>query len=1058
MSFVKTTKATKYYSGQRVDVADMQTNLLQYLIDNTRHMEIKCLGEGVISGLAITDGSLNISETNITSTIATLKGNASNKLCQIFKATSSNIQKIYLNAKQDGTAVGSLTLSICPITDPTDSHSVIQYTSSVAQVSIAETVLTTNYADIEFDFQTTAAGANGALTVGNYYALVITSNTTAGTITFRYNDDPDYNYVYGFIREVTSGITTDHDAYDLYFKIYSDTVTLSAGFAYKEGQPVIVPLAVSNIDLVETTGSDNFVCIRFKGTLTDLEVNPTWGNMEYSRTEDSYEISVFNTAFTLIDSSWLILYKLNHSAGTSVTITDMRAIMPRSDVSSNVYIQYESAAGTNQTRTIANIPYQSDYSAPITAGTLSQIKVYIEENEVTSKGFGTGTPAAGTVNINPATRTLTFNSADVVTGTKVFADYYASLTAYKNKFTVQDFEVLGNAVFNGNIKLIGNISLDQTSIDSSSTTEDDDYVGAETNLKEDLDRVKREIKTMKGYGVGVGWRTAAPSSLLQSDYDLAGYTGEGIVKDVKDAALGKLDYAVTTGFSFTIATGKSIINKKITAFNPATTLTLANPDGFVSVVSETNNFPTNNAYEKVTLSNIHKILTITNALSDVMRYGVDGCTFAVDGSNLVITKSVGHKFLIGDYITITHSNTYTTTTPIIITSVSANTITVANSYSHAASTYADDLDGFVLLDTNGGATTELAVDVYSSCKVLRIITGSTQQNNVYNYSYALPRYDVVQIGNDGVVSIVKGTAAASPVIPSVTDINHQKLYEVYVEEMLDNAAGNYYTAYMSGDHNNRLNTIKNAFIDKRTFLQKNTEYEYSSVMDVFVSSNTHYDLRIKRLFRYKSDARIKNIDIIDAHNGDLNSQIIYNDDIGNTGTDKIATFIYSHNEGKVYIKTLSYHQTYYFLSQDQHLTLLAERAKGYILTSYNGTQYLIKVDANETITTLTPTGISAGVITDVDHDIDLGIFGNGFLTQDSSTQVIHKIFGNDARQILSIQLNSDYVTDGFTNNTLNSLNYIRILNPKLGMAYRSEMGNQYRIQVSDTGILTATAV
>jgi hypothetical protein len=1056
MAFTKTTKATKFYSGERVDVADMQTNLLQYLIDNTRHMEIKCLGEGIISGLAVTDGSLNISQTNVSSNIATLKGNASNKLCQIFRATSSNIQKIYLNAKQDGTAVGSLTISICPMTDPTDSHSVIQYTSSVAQVSIAENTIGTSYAEVEFDFQTTAAAVHGALTVGNYYAIVITSNTTAGTLNFYFNYDPNYKYAYGFIREVTSGITTDHDSYDLYFKMYSDTVTLSAGFGYKEGQPIIVPVAVSDIDLVETTGSDNFICIRFKGLLTDLEVNPTWGNMEYSRTEDSYEISVFNTAFTLIDSSWLVLYKLNHSAGTSVTITDMRAIMPRSDVSSNVYIQYESAAGTNQTRTIANIPYQSDYSAPITAGTLSQIKVYIEENEVTSKGFGTGTPAAGTVNINPATRTLTFNSADVVTGTKIYADYYASLTAYKNKFTVQDFEVLGNAVFNGNIKLIGNISLDQTAIDSSSTTEDDDYVGAETNLKEDLDRVKREIKTMKGYGVGVGWRTAAPSSLLQSDYDLAGYTGEGIVKDVKDAALGKLDYAVTTGFSFTIATGKSIINKKITAFNPATTLTLANPDGFVAVAAETNNFPTNNAYEKVTLANVHKILTISNTLSDIMRYGVDGCTFAIDGSNLIITK-IGHKFLIGDYITITHSNTYTTTTPIIITAVTTNTITVPNSYSHAATTAADDLDGFVLLDTNGGATTELAVDLYSSCKVLRIITGSTQQNNVYNYSYALPRYDIVQIGNDSVVSIVKGTAAASPVIPSVTDINHQKLYEVFIEEMLDNAAGNYYTAYMSGDHNNRLNTIKNSFADKRTWLEKNWEYNYCSNLDVFVSSQANNADRIKRLYRYKSDARVSNIDCIDHQNGDIHVEYLYGDDIGSSDKSKISTFMYSHQEGKVYVKNLAYHNTMYYITGEQHLTLLATKAKGYILTSSNGTTYLININALNTISTSSVL-IGSYTYDTIEHDVNLQLFGNGALCRDSAAETIHKLFLYGSGSIISTSLDVDYLADGYSATSLNTTNYMYFSNWKTGLIFLNESGTSYRLGVSNTGVLTATAI
>jgi hypothetical protein len=175
MAFTKTAKATKFYSGQRVDVTDMQTNLLQYLIDTSRHLQIKCLGEGVLSGLAVTDGSLAISQPSYNNEIATLKGNTANKLCQVFQATTSNIQNIVLNIKQSGTPSGVLTMSICSLTDPHDPDSAIQYTSTVAQSpAITENGgIATSFGDITFNFMSTAVAAYGALTVGHYYAIML---------------------------------------------------------------------------------------------------------------------------------------------------------------------------------------------------------------------------------------------------------------------------------------------------------------------------------------------------------------------------------------------------------------------------------------------------------------------------------------------------------------------------------------------------------------------------------------------------------------------------------------------------------------------------------------------------------------------------------------------------------------------------------------------------------------------------------------------------------------------------------------------------------------------
>jgi len=1060
MSFTKTTKATKFYSGQRVDVADMQTNLLQYLIDNGRHMQIKALGDGVISGLTVTDNSLAISQILSGSEIATLKGNTANKLCQVFQAKTSNIQNIILSIKRTNTCTGSLTMSICPLTDTTDPTSVIQYTSTVAQASVTESGIGTSLGDITFNFMATAVGAYGALTVGHYYAIMLQSSTTdvgtSGTLSFAYSSANPY--AYGFIREVTSSVTTDHATWDLYFKIYSDCVSLSTGFGYKEGQPIIVDTAVSEVELIETTGSDNFLCVRYVGTLTDLEVNPTWGTNEYSRTLDDYEIEVFNTAFTSIDSSWLILYKINHNNGLSLTISDMRPYMPHSNLLYQVYLQDELApyVATALQRTMANIPYNDDYTTVLTD--VTKIKIYREDDEFTSKAIATGTPASsGTVNINPATKELYFHASDVTADTKIYVDYYAVLSAYRNVFTIQDLEVLGNAVFSGNIKLTGNISFDQKAIDSSSDTENDDYVGAETNLKEDLDRIKHEIKQIKGFTALNTWRTASSSSLLQSDFDLAGYTGDGIVKNVKDGALNKLDYDVTTGYSFTIDTGKAIINKKTTGFDSVTTLTVVAPtvgDGLVQVASESKALTGN--FGKNTLTNVHKILTISNVLGDIIRYGVDGCTFAVDGSNVVVTKA-NHHFLEGDYITIVHTQDKDTTAPTLINSgsITKDTFSVPSA-SLGAGTEANNLDGYVVLDTNGGATTEIGCDLYGSAKIFRVINATTQDANTWAYTYALPRYDIVEMGNDAAITITKGTAAASPTIPTVTDINHQKLYEIYVEELLDNVAGTNYSAYMSGVHNGRLKTITTAFTDRRTWLENTWEKIYAASMDVFSSAQAHYDDRIKRLYRYKSDARISNIDVIDVEHGDLHVEFLYNDDIGSSDTSKISTFMYSHQEEKVYVKNQSYHATAYYITGEQHLTSLAQKTRGVIFVTEDATEYLMAVNAVNTIS-LAVSGIASN-ITDVDHDIDFQIWGNGLVQKDSATEVLHKIALHGSGTVFATSLNADYISDGYSGTSLSAENYIRLTNWKTGLIFKNESGTAYRVSVSNAGAFVVNAI
>ncbi len=1061
MAFTKTVKATKFYSGQRVDVADMQTNLLQYLIDTTRQLEVKCGSDGVISGLSVTDNSLLISQLNVTADISTLKGNLNNKLCQIFQATSSQIQKIFIKAKQNGSASNMLTMSICPLADPADPTSAISYLSAIAQAPFAESSITTGYTDIEFDFTSTPLAAYGALTVGNYYAIVLNSGSTLGIIDFRYNDNLLYNYAYGFIREVTTGITTDHDTWDLYFKIYSDNVTLATGYAYKDGQPIVVAAVIPVVELLDTVGADNFLCIRYTGILSDLEVNPTWGNMEYSRTEDGYEIQIFNQDFTTIDSSWLILYRLRHNDGESLLIDDMRPFMPHADVLRQVYIQGELATGTNQTRVILNIPYKSDYSAAIDIGSIADIKVYVEDDEYTTKGIGTGTPAAGAVNINPATMLLTFHPDNVVTNTFIYVDYYASLSLYRNKLTVQDLEILGNAVFNGNIKLLGNISIDQTTIDSSSDTEDDTYTGAETNLKEDLDRIKHEIKNIKGLTGTNVWRTAASSSLSQSDYD--NVIGEGLFNRTYLGLYNQMAVLPQTGFNFDIDSGKSIINKVITKF-PVSSKSIVAPT--TGAGNELIYFADPTSYSFVGSANYgiltldcdgtpKRLIGLSHASGHRIKYGLSGCTFSIDGSYTVIAVP-NHHFLVGDYISIAHTNTYDTTVPIAIAAITTNSISVLSSYSHGGSTFGTDIDGYVFIDTGGATPTKIFVDYYGTSVVGRVSSDVGTSGNNFTYTYALPRYDIVYISNDTTITVLRGTPASSPTIPTVPTINDQLLYQIYVEGLLDSYSANHYNAYDSGFHNGRLPSLNNAFIDKRTFLNKDWEYSNFSNIDVLLSGQVHYDLRIKRLFRYKTDARIRNIDYIDPANGDVNSEFLYSDDIGGAGTEKVSTFIYSHAEGKVYVKGLSYHPTYFYITTESHLTLLATRARSYILTSFNGTEYLINVNASNIIST-SVSGVSPSIITDFDKDIDLQIFSNGALCKDSSTSVIHKISGNDAGTIFATSINSDYVSDGYLTNNLNSLNYIRITNPEYGIIFRGEsFGNRYRIQVSDTGVLTTT--
>ena len=276
------TKRVKWYDRQKVDLTDMQ---VEQSYNNNRIGNIfnRLFGDGVISGLIVSDDSSMLSQTEQDSFYDTLLDSSGNQIIQIFKATTNNIQKITLYGRDVG-ANGNIVLSVYELSDPSDASSEIS-NNLVGQLSRPHGDFAAAFGEVTFDFSSVnSISDSGSLTVGNYYALVIERDNIVGSIDISYNTANPYSD--GHIREYvfSTDTYTTRDTWDLYIKINTAAIQISSGYAYNSGDPIEVSTVQRNISLLDTSGTTNYIVIKYLQVDTDLETHPRTGLQAVSYT------------------------------------------------------------------------------------------------------------------------------------------------------------------------------------------------------------------------------------------------------------------------------------------------------------------------------------------------------------------------------------------------------------------------------------------------------------------------------------------------------------------------------------------------------------------------------------------------------------------------------------------------------------------------------------------------------------------------------------------------------------------------------------------------------
>ncbi|MFW9878347.1 MAG: hypothetical protein ACFFG0_35135 [Candidatus Thorarchaeota archaeon] len=318
-------KKVNWYDKQQVDVQDMDAEQL-YHVSRQKNAFSRIFSDGVISGLAVSDDSTAVTQTSNNTDDTTLS-NTTNTITQIFKATTDNIQDIVAYGRKSAGTTGLLFCYIYTLVDPTDVTSALDSVISEKSIDINTDVQVAN-ATITFSFSGTAVATAASMTVDSYYAIVFKAPTLfGGTITLRYQSTNVYSD--GHLRRNT-GTEVISTSQDLYFIIYACAVQCALGIAYKNGDQIVVTTAERKINFANcTSGTTNYISIKFNNASSDYETPTRTGVLTASRYQDSFTFNVSTTQPDYDDSNYLYLASVVYSGSFPLTVTDGRTYLPK---------------------------------------------------------------------------------------------------------------------------------------------------------------------------------------------------------------------------------------------------------------------------------------------------------------------------------------------------------------------------------------------------------------------------------------------------------------------------------------------------------------------------------------------------------------------------------------------------------------------------------------------------------------------------------------------------------------------------------------------------------
>jgi len=318
-------KRVKWYDRQQVDLTD-QTTEQEYHITRTKNIFDRLLGDGVTSGLLVTDDSQMVFQDSSNATETSQIDTLGNQVIQIFLATADNLQSVIARMRNVD-ATGNVTASIYTLATPTDPTSALSSTA-IAQAVVSSGSIGAMFGEVTFDFSAQAAVADaGRLTVGNYYAVAFARDSVVGSIDIRYSTSNQYDNGYVRYYDFPSDTYTNYLTRDLYIKVFTDAVQIATGIAYKNGDPIEVNTVQRKVNLADTSGVTNYITLKYKETLTDQETNPRLGTPEYSRIQDDFEV-VVRTSLASIASDEESVSSTAHTGAFPLIIADLRVFIP----------------------------------------------------------------------------------------------------------------------------------------------------------------------------------------------------------------------------------------------------------------------------------------------------------------------------------------------------------------------------------------------------------------------------------------------------------------------------------------------------------------------------------------------------------------------------------------------------------------------------------------------------------------------------------------------------------------------------------------------------------
>ncbi len=318
-------KMVNWYDRQRVDTSDM-TRERDYAITRIGNIFARTLGDGVTSGLAVSDDSTIINQNVQNNFYDIFLDTIGNQVIQIFKATADNLQQVILYGRNVG-AAGNISISFYTLQTPTNMNSALSVVPFAGR-TISNADFGGAFGEVTVNLSTIASIATaGSLTIGHYYAMAIERDNAIGSIDLSYSTTAIY--ADGYIREydIATNIYTNRTTWQLYFRLFSDCIQISAGYAYKLGDPIEVASAQYKINLIDTSGVTNYICIKYAIIYTDYESHPRTGVLTASRIQDSFSI-VIRTNPALIASDEELLATTFHSGIFPLTIVDRRTYIP----------------------------------------------------------------------------------------------------------------------------------------------------------------------------------------------------------------------------------------------------------------------------------------------------------------------------------------------------------------------------------------------------------------------------------------------------------------------------------------------------------------------------------------------------------------------------------------------------------------------------------------------------------------------------------------------------------------------------------------------------------